>query len=133
MNKAPAFFLGLSFACLTLASPSPVFAGDLNIAYSILHHEARGGGVSGVLQLSVENGAFSDAQNVDLRVAPGTVVVGGNGVIQLGAVSAGEMRSAVTPFTAFADFPDEGAPIEVIVDLDMAGAHQTYRVTAQAQ
>lgn len=133
MNKASAFILSLSFAFLTLANPSPVLAGDLNVAYSIVHHETLGGGVSGVLQLSVENGAFSGAENVDLRVAPGTVTVGGNGVIQFGAISAGERRSAVTHFMALADFPDEGAPIEVIVDLDMAGAHQTYLVTAQAQ
>ena len=133
MNKTAAIFLGLSLSFLAFTNPSPVFAGDLNVAYSILHHEARGGGVSGVLQLSVENGASSGAQNVDLRVAPGTVVVGGNGVIQLGPVPAGELRSAVASFVAPGDFPDEGAPIEVIVDLDMAGAHQTYRVTAQAQ
>lgn len=133
MHKAPALIFGLSFAFLTLTNPSPVFASDFNVTYSIVHHEALGGGVSGVLQLSVENGALSDAQNVDLRVAPGTVVVDGNGVIQLGAVSAGEMRSAVTSFMALADFPEAGAPIDVIVDLDMAGAHQTYLVTAQAQ
>ncbi len=133
MNKTSALFLGLSFSFLTLTSPSLVLAGDLQVAYSIIHHESRGGGVSGVLQLSVANGALSGAQNVDLRIAPGTVVAGGNGVIQLGAVAAGELRNADTSFTAPADFPETGAPIEVIVDLDMAGAHQTYRVTARAQ
>ena len=133
MNKACTFFLGLSFASIVFAHAGPVFAGDLRVTYTILHHEALGDGASGFMQLFIENDELSDANYVELRIAPGTVAIGGSDVVQLGSVPAGEIRSAIASFVALADFPEERAPIEVVVDLDRDGLHQAYRVMAQAQ
>ncbi len=133
MKRVSISLLGIWLAALAFAHLHPVFAGDLRVGYTILHRAALGGGVSGLLQLSVGNDELSEVRNVDLRIAPGTVAIGGNGVVQVGTVPAGEMRHAIVTFLSTANFPEERAAIEVRVDLDMAGVHETYHVMAHAQ
>lgn len=99
--------------------------------YEITNPEVSGDTVVGEIHVWVANNGNGDVSNVDMRVEDPRIQASDFGVLQFGALAAGEARALSSRFVGPAEFLDTGEPLVWRVDYDQAdGTHAQTTVTA---